>query len=139
MIKKIESHEIGEEMYDQLLYESLYAKEVGTSQMMKNNEFDIILNTCKKRQEFKKTVEMIMKSQILEQSNEDQSVDMDKFQALEEQMTFSKMQSKKSKGLDASEADGSVSLKNGLIEKSVSFKIGRPPNNTYVSGDGKLN
>jgi len=49
-------------MYDQLLYESLYAKEVGTQHMMKNNEFDIILNTCKKRQEFKKTVQEIMKS-----------------------------------------------------------------------------
>ena len=61
-IKKIESQQIGEEMYEQLLYESLYAKESGTQHMMKNNEFDIILNTCKKRQEFKKQVDMLMKS-----------------------------------------------------------------------------
>ena len=29
-IRKVESHEIGEEIYDQLLYDSLYAKESGT-------------------------------------------------------------------------------------------------------------
>ena len=61
-IKKIESHQIGEEQYEQLLYESMYAKDNCTHHMMKENEFDIILNSCKKRQDFMKQVEQLMKN-----------------------------------------------------------------------------
>ena len=45
---------VGDEVYEELQLESLYARELGTKQMMKERDFDIILNSCKQRVEFQK-------------------------------------------------------------------------------------
>ena len=45
---------VGDEVYEELQLESLYARELGTKQMMKERDFDIILNVCKQRVQFQK-------------------------------------------------------------------------------------
>jgi hypothetical protein len=46
-VKLIDRETVGDEIYEALQLESLYARELGTKQMMKERDFDIILNVCK--------------------------------------------------------------------------------------------
>ena len=52
-IKQILREEVGDDIYDQLLYGNSAPRDEGQHQLMKERDFDIILNTCKQRQEFK--------------------------------------------------------------------------------------
>jgi len=51
----------------------MYARELGTKQMMKEMDFDIIINSCQKRIEFQQAIEEIKIEQSrLEQSMRDE-------------------------------------------------------------------
>ena len=60
-IKIIDRETVGDEIYEALQLESLYARELGTKQMMKERDFDVILNLCKQRQEFQKCLVELQK------------------------------------------------------------------------------
>jgi hypothetical protein len=58
-IKRIMRNVVGDEVYDQLLHGSIIRDE-GQHQLMKERDFDIILNTCKQRQDFKVYIDSLM-------------------------------------------------------------------------------
>ena len=70
-IRLVDRKLVGDEVYEELQLESLYARELGTKQMMKERDFDIILNVCKQRVEFQKCLvelERQEKNQIAEEA-----------------------------------------------------------------------
>ena len=62
---------IGEEVYENLMHETMFTREndIGTMQMRKELDFDIILKCCKKRIEFQVVISQIKAGQTAEQES----------------------------------------------------------------------
>ena len=56
-IRKLDRLTLGDQQFDQLQYECIYSREMGADQIKKERDFDIILNSCKQRQDFSRCIQ----------------------------------------------------------------------------------